>query len=408
MTPTEREQEAVDLHESGLTNGEAAERMGVSDRAYRRYKSSGRRKIEAAQTGMHVARVSEQFDADGEVKSTSVTTVPARSAHDEPEGMSMRRQSVLLDAGGNVMQQWKIYGKEAAQESAFLAALESAAEGLKPTPLITAPPKTEGNLCTIYPVADHHLGMYAWAEETGTDYDLDIAVDLLKTTATRLVGDSPCSATAVILNLGDFFHGDNSSNVTPGHGHTLDVDTRWVKVMRTGLLLMVSVIELALQKHDNVRVINLPGNHDPHSAVYLKVALWAFFKDNPRVHIEEGPSEFWFWRFGKNQFGAHHGHRRKPADMAGAMAAMRPADWGATHYRYFFSGHIHHKSSSKEVPGVIWETFQTLAGKDAYHANSAYCAGRSMTSITYHLDDGEQSRQIVNVPPMQIQHEVAA
>jgi hypothetical protein len=396
MSLTPRESEAISL--SGLSNADAASNMGISERAYRRLKSSARRKVEAGSSGMQIVRTSEQFDADGETKSTSVVSVPERAVHEEPEGFEVKRRSVLIDAAGDVLQEWKIYAPESGQKSAFIDALHSTLDGYA-APFVSAPDIVNSDICTLYPIADHHLGMYAWAAETGSDYDLDIASMLLRETMSRLVRSSPNSKTAVVLNLGDFFHGDNSTNATPGHGHTLDVDTRWVKVMQAGLMLMVDAIMLALEKHDTVEVVNLPGNHDPHSAVYLKVALSAYFKDEPRVNVDLDPSEFWFWTFGMNQFGAHHGHRRKPADMAGAMAAMRPADWGATTFRYFFSGHIHHKVSSKEVPGVIWETFQTLAGKDAYHANSAYCAGRSMTSITYHRDYGEQSRQIVNLIP---------
>ena len=73
------------------------------------------------------------------------------------------------------------------------------------------------------------------------------------------------------------------------------------------------------------------------------------------------------------------------------MAADRPEDWGNTEFRHWMCGHIHHWTA-KEHPGVIVETFRTLAGKDAWHAGKGYRSRRDMNCIVFHAKYGEIQR----------------
>jgi len=78
------------------------------------------------------------------------------------------------------------------------------------------------------------------------------------------------------------------------------------------------------------------------------------------------------------------------------MAATRPEDWGATKYRYCLTGHIHHQSAM-EIGGVVVESFQTTASRDAWHASMGFRSGRSMQAIVLHAERGEIGRHRVNV-----------
>src|SRR5690606_12365272 len=134
----------------------------------------------------------------------------------------------------------------------------------------------------------------------------------------------------------------------------------------------------------------LPGNHDDQSAIAVTLALAMYYRDEPRVAIGEDPSRFWWWRFGTTLLGATHGDMTKMPDMPLIMAASRPEDWGASKFRHVFTGHIHHHSAI-EQGGVIVESFQSPAARDAWHAASGYNSGRSLSAITFHKDHGEVS-----------------
>ena len=78
------------------------------------------------------------------------------------------------------------------------------------------------------------------------------------------------------------------------------------------------------------------------------------------------------------------------------MACDRAKDWGETEHRFIYHGHIHHSSIS-EHPGVLVESFRTLAAKDAWHSSSGYRSGRDMKCIIHHKEYGEISRHTCNV-----------
>lgn len=314
-----------------------------------------------------------------------------------PIGQRVKGTSTLYNADGEVTAQWvKTVAEQRTQD--VVDALTQAFEGYKGhAKLPPAPKQADRDLLTVYNIADHHLGLYAWGDETGADYDLDIGEKMLREAMASLVASSPASETAIILNLGDFFHADTMENRTARSGNALDVDTRYAKVLQIGVQLLIDCAEMALQKHKRVLVRCLPGNHDEHTALALSVALAAFFAGNKRVDVDTDPSRFFWHRFGKVFIGATHGDMVKPNDMPGVMASMRSADWGATQYRYAYFGHVHHRSiGGGERHGVVWETFQTLAAKDAWHAASGYSSGRSMVAITHHRDKGEIMRNTVS------------
>ena len=314
-----------------------------------------------------------------------------------PVGLALRGVSSLYGKDGELKGQWVKTGKD--QSLAELKeAIEDAFQEYKGNAVVIKPPKTTPNedLATFYIVSDHHLGLYSWSPETGSDYDTEIASNILKETMGTLVQNTPYSKHAVVLNLGDFFHSDNNENRTLRSGNALDVDTRYARVLQIGVELMIWTIEQALAKHEQVTVRCLQGNHDPYAALALSVALAQFFKSNSRVVVDTDPSPFFWWTFGKVFIASTHGDMIKHTAMPGVMAAYKPKEWGNAEHRYIYLGHVHHQSiGGGETAGVVWETFRCLTAKDAWHRQSGYSSGRSMVAITHHKDKGEVMRHTV-------------
>ena len=314
-----------------------------------------------------------------------------------PSAHVVKGVSALVDGDGRTLAKWIKTSLDASSVD-YVEAIKGAFAECEPRPAITAPVGTDDELLTVYPIADQHNGLLAWGRETGESYDLKIGAARLRESMARLVGLSPRSRRALILNLGDWTHNDNSTNQTPRGHNALDVDGRYCKVLSTGVRLMMDCIELALARHEFITVRNLPGNHDPHASYALTIALSCFYANNPRVTIDDDPGEWFFYRFGETLLGAHHGHKAKPEQMAMTMAAERRQEWGSTSYHWFLFGHIHHETA-KEVAGVRVESFQTLASRDAFHAGAGYVSGRSLSSITLHVEDGEWCRHRINIKP---------
>lgn len=130
------------------------------------------------------------------------------------------------------------------------------------------------------------------------------------------------------------------------------------------------------------------GNHDPQAIWALAFTLSAYFCNEPRVEVDLNPSKFWFYRFGNTLLASTHGDTVKHEQLGAIMACDRPVDWGQTKHRYWLTGPVHSKNL-KEFPGVICESFRTLAASDSYAAGHGYRAGRDMTCIVYHSEHGE-------------------
>lgn len=322
--------------------------------------------------------------------------------HPVPPGYVVKGVSTYYDDEGKVRGQWVKSKLDDEQSQAaikeFIEYLVKDAKGL--SPLVKPPKASLSDLLAVYPFGDPHIGMYAWAQEAGDDFDLEIAERHILGAVDSLVDSAPPAETAILLPLGDVFHANDQTNQTPGHKHQLDVDSRYPKVIAVGIKTFRHAILRALEKHQKVIVRVEPGNHDPQAKWALVFALSAHFENNPRVEIDTSPSKFWFYKFGKVLIGSTHGDTVKHEGLPGVMAADRPIDWGATKHRYWYTGHVH-VTTVKEFPGVVCESFRTLAAKDAWTAGHGYRAGRDMRCIVHHKEFGEIARHRCDIAMIQ-------
>jgi hypothetical protein len=314
-------------------------------------------------------------------------------------GFAVKGTSTLYDAKtGEAKIQWVKTQRDREDEyEAWREAIADLCEPLRGKAVpVAAPSYSDADLASLYVIGDHHAGMYAWGEEAGEDYDLEIAERLLSDAVDKLVALSPPSELGVIISVGDFFHADDPSNRTAHSGHALDVDTRHSRVVRAGLRMMRCAIDRGLQKHQRIHVVTRSGNHDFNTSIAMGLALSMFYENEPRVTVDTSPSYFTKLRHGGCLVGITHGDTVKPDKLPGVMACDWPRDWGECHTRLWVTGHVHHESR-KEYPGCTVETFRTLAAKDAWHAQSGYRSGRSMDLLIMHKDHGEVNRHRVGI-----------
>lgn len=315
-----------------------------------------------------------------------------------PDGYHVKGVSSYYNRDGELVGQWVKSSKDQEHRvEQLLDAVQSIAEPFKGLADPVVPPATpNADLLCVYPMGDPHLGMYAWAAETGASFDLEIAERNLCGAVDQLVALAPPAENALIINLGDFFHADNASNRTMRSSAALDVDTRWSKVLAVGIRAMRRCIDRALEKHAHVTVICEIGNHDDHSALMLGLCLSNYYEREPRVTIDTSPAKFHWYRFGANLIGVTHGDTVKAGQLPGIMAVDQAVAWGETKFRRWYCGHIHH-DTLKEYPGCTVESFRTLAPKDAWHAAQGYRAGQDMKLDVIHRTSGPRIRHVVGI-----------
>lgn len=310
--------------------------------------------------------------------------------------MRVRGTSTLYDAEGNPKLQWVKEDKKLASPEQWAGILKDVFIDTPRVPVVAAPKSTSKSLLTVYPIGDHHTGMYSWAEETGEDYDTKIAEKLLVSAITHLVEITPPSEEALIVNVGDFFHVDQHRPETTRSHNALDVDTRYAAMIRAGVSMLRQCINEALKKHKVVRVINACGNHDDVGALWLSLALGLLYEKNKRVYIDQSASKFTYHQHGKVLLGVTHGDTAKLDKLAGVMATDQPELWGKTQHRYWITGHIHHRKVI-EQPGCMVESFRTLAARDAWASAAGYRSGRDMAALVFHNEHGEVARHRFDV-----------
>ena len=310
-------------------------------------------------------------------------------------GYLMGKVTVQRAADGAVERTWE---RQSPDQEATRLAMESAAaamaEKLPRVRALTPPVDTNDALCNLYVLTDSHVGMLAWGRETGADWDLGIAERVLTGCFMRMVDAAPKAADAVVCQLGDFLHFDSLTAVTPAHGHILDADGRFSKVVAIAIRVLRRVIDYALAKHDRVHVVMAEGNHDEASSVWLRLMFAALYENEPRVAVNDSELPYYVHQHGDTMLAFHHGHKRKNEQLPLLFAAQFPTMWGATTKRYCHTGHRHHEET-KEQAGMKVTQHPTLAAKDAYAARGGWLSERQASAITYHSRYGKVGETIV-------------
>ena len=314
-----------------------------------------------------------------------------------PEMFKAKGISTYYDKEGKPTGQWV---KASLDEQKHQQVLQEAAEAMAEELPRLAPmpaPKAELNsdLLNCFVITDFHLGALSWHEETGHDWDLEIAEGMVIRWFERAIALAPNAENAVFAQLSDFLHADGIEALTPASKHLLDVDTRFAKVVRSAIRILRRCVEMLLAKHKHVHIVMADANHDPVSQIWLREWFAAIYENEPRVTVDRSPSPYNAYEFGKTALFFHHGHKRKVTNVSEVFAAQFREMFGRTKYAYAHMGHLH-SIDVKENNLMIVEQHRTLTAPDAYAARGGWISGRDAQVITYHRNFGEVSRVRIN------------
>lgn len=310
-----------------------------------------------------------------------------------PEGFQVFGTSTLYGANGELKQQWV---KSVQDKDVIQRLIQEVLEGLSqeiprvPASLLSRAPRNE-DLCNLYVLTDYHMGMLSWGEETGADWDLDIAEHTLVAWFKQAIAESPDSKVGILGQLGDFLHWDGMEAVTPASKHLLDADGRFPKLVRVVLRALRRIIYMLLAKHEQVHLIMAEGNHDIASSVWLRECLAAMYENEPRITVDVSPDPYYAYEWGKNLLLFHHGHKRKPSNIDTVFVSKFREQFGRTEHAFAHMGHLHH-IDQKETNLMVVEQHRTLASPDAYASRGGWMSKSDAQVITYHRDHGERSR----------------
>jgi hypothetical protein len=313
-----------------------------------------------------------------------------------PDGYLVKGVSTYYDKDGAPRGQWVKSAVDNERQAAILReAFEAMAKELPRVEPIASPEETKPDLCNVYTLTDCHLGMLASAKETlDANWDIKIAERTLVSAFLHMVNSAPAAKTGLIAQLGDFLHSDGMLPVTPTHGHILDQDGRFSKIVGAAIRVLRRIVDFALEKHEQVVVLMAEGNHDLASSIWLRAMFKALYENEPRVTVIDSEFPYYVHQHGETLVAFHHGHMKKNDALPLFFAAQFPKLWGATTRRYAHTGHRHHVEE-KEHSGMTVIQHPTIAARDAYAARGGWLSERAAVAITYHSKFGQVARTIV-------------
>jgi hypothetical protein len=315
--------------------------------------------------------------------------------HTVPDGFTVKGVSTLYGADGGLKVQWvKSRADDERREAIMREAFEAFSDELPRHIPRNKSPVGNSDLAACYILTDYHLGMLAWHEETGADWDIRIAEDMLIAWFGEAIRATPQAEVGILAQLGDFLHIDNLDALTPASRHTLDSDSRMQKVVRVAIRSVRQIIGMMLAKHPRVHIIMADANHDPIGSIWLREWLAAHYENEPRITVDLRADGYYCYEHGDTSLFFHHGHKRKPENVDDVFVAKFREVFGRTRHSYAHLGHMHH-AKTIESPLMIVEQHRTLAAPDAYASRSGFMSGRSASAITYHKSSGYVGRSII-------------
>jgi len=355
----------------------------------------GSARAASAELGINIGGASETYTAVKR-KAAKFGYAPEHDfTRPVPEGFVAKGVSTYYNSEGKPTGQWV---KASLSHQALVDAMKEAVEGFKdeiPSAVsVAAPAVSDEHLCNLYTFTDYHLGMLAWHQEGGSDWNLSIAEKTITAALIQMVNQSPNAHTAVLNIQGDFLHTDGKMPVTPASKHVLDADSRFPKIRRAAIRIIRSLMNICLQRHQEVYLIIAEGNHDEESSGWLADLFAVHYEEEPRVTVNDSVLPFYVFEWGTTMLGVHHGHKVKNENLPLLFAAQFPQAWGRTTRREIHCGHRHHRDE-KEYNGVTVVQHPTLAARDAYAARGGWIADRAAWAITYHKEYGAVGRVMV-------------
>ena len=131
-----------------------------------------------------------------------------------PEPFVVKGISTYYDKEGKAAGQWvKSTLDQNKHQEMMLAAIEAMKEEIYPVKPVAAPVTGHDKLCNCYVITDYHLGMLSWEVETGANWDIGIAEEMLVRWFQQAIAQSPskpCSICPVVRLLA--FRRDGRSN----------------------------------------------------------------------------------------------------------------------------------------------------------------------------------------------------
>ena len=240
---------------------------------------------------------------------------------------------------------------------------------------------------------DLHVGLLAWAQETGADYDIHIARDAFMTCMSDIV--LRCKGRTFkricLVTLGDLLHTDNDAQTTT-KGTPQQADGRMAKIFNNALDMLIDGLDI-LGAIAPVDVVYLQGNHDRDSGFMLIKALEMAYRKDDNFSFDASPNPQKYRLIGCNLIGWTHGDMIHK-NMGGWLQDRARKEYGQSRFAEVHAGHLHSTSRTEykttyQDGGVVVRHLPTISNASAWEHQQGYPQGsKTLMCFVWHEDKG--------------------
>lgn len=266
-------------------------------------------------------------------------------------------------------------------------------KNLSPIKVISSQYDKNGSY-VIVPIADLHLGLSTTKQVEGNDYNMELAeqyfYDIISQTKDRLKGRKVKEIIFLVGN--DFLNSDNLQNTTE-KGTLQDTNTSWFYLIDKAIELIIKGTN-SLLEISNVKIINVPSNHDRHSMYGVMKAIEQYFKDNKNVEIDNTPIYTKYKMVGKLLLALTHDIDVKRA--LDVVTTDAKEFWSESTHVVWLLGHLH-KAIQYEQRGVM-EIYRlpTVSGNSRWASENHYVQSDKRTQL-FVIDENDGILDVMNI-----------
>lgn len=269
--------------------------------------------------------------------------------------------------------------------------------------IVRSASKSKDNIMLEISPFDPHLGMLAWAPETGADWDIKIAVEVLRNAVSDILQRaSSMSVRRIVIPVGqDFYHLNSTEYVTPKAQNVLSVDGRFPKIYLSGYECMRGMIDDCLAVAP-VELKYVPGNHDKATSFTLCHALSAHYDNCKHVTVDLSPKARKVIVHGRVLLGFTHGELERGRDLPMLFASEFREEFGKCDWFEIHTGHLHRMRETRLVTGDSYDgstrvrILPSLAALEAYAYEAGYSNARCCEAYLWSDSDAYLGHLSVN------------
>ena len=330
--------------------------------------------------------------------------------HKNPEEQLVKEYSTLVrmkskdDESVGVVLEWVKTKKDREEVVEQIKCFADALHKEIPKPAPKQAPKLDFNTDIIpwYCIGDAHIGMVAYEQEVGHEFNLEIAKSELLAAMRDLIDKAEPTERCVINDAGDALHYDSAwgNAKTSRSGHDLQQSGTFADMVQVYTDCIRYIIEYALTKHKFVDVIINQGNHSKTLDISNAIHFKAYYSNEPRVTIMDNRNILIPYRMGNTFIVNTHTDNIKPRRMAECASIDYRQDWGECHYRYLFGGHLHHYFKKDEF-GAMYRCMNNLAPNDKHAAWGGWRSRAFLTVVYMSKTYGERGEYHITAEEVQ-------